>query len=439
MPAIRAHGLRLRDRRRDPLPRPPGQPSPIDLAGLPRRRARALRQPGHPRHQPARRDGRLLEDPRLHRADRARAPGARRVASPASRCCRRCSSPSCSAGTAASCPTPTRTRRMDAARGACASATAADPVRGVLRATACCGATLAGDARLVAALREAHARGAGLRRRRARCNDRATTCRTATRCSPAPAAASASPSPQAFLRRRRALHARSTCAGSPADGAARAARAAPRPARLRARPTSRDVRRASTRLRRAAPRSASAPIDMLFNNAAVFDMAPLLESDEAHVRRACSTSTSRACSSSCRRCCAHMVDGRRARAASSTSPRRPGGAARRWCRTTARPRRRSSATRRARRWRWRRTASASTRIAPGVVDTPMWEQRRRAVRPLRGPRSRARRRPRSARPCRSAAWARPDDIAGAAVFLASDEARYITAQTLNVDGGNVMS
>jgi D-sorbitol dehydrogenase (acceptor) len=33
----------------------------------------------------------------------------------------------------------------------------------------------------------------------------------------------------------------------------------------------------------------------------------------------------------------------------------------------------------------------------------------------------------------------PSDIAGAAVFLASDEARYITAQTLNVDGGNVMS
>jgi D-sorbitol dehydrogenase (acceptor) len=33
----------------------------------------------------------------------------------------------------------------------------------------------------------------------------------------------------------------------------------------------------------------------------------------------------------------------------------------------------------------------------------------------------------------------PDDIAGAAVFLASDEASYITAQTLNVDGGAVMS
>ena len=33
----------------------------------------------------------------------------------------------------------------------------------------------------------------------------------------------------------------------------------------------------------------------------------------------------------------------------------------------------------------------------------------------------------------------PADIAGAAVFLASDESSYITAQTLNVDGGSVMS
>jgi D-sorbitol dehydrogenase (acceptor) len=33
----------------------------------------------------------------------------------------------------------------------------------------------------------------------------------------------------------------------------------------------------------------------------------------------------------------------------------------------------------------------------------------------------------------------PEDITGAAVFLASDDADYIVAQTLNVDGGNWMS
>jgi D-sorbitol dehydrogenase (acceptor) len=34
---------------------------------------------------------------------------------------------------------------------------------------------------------------------------------------------------------------------------------------------------------------------------------------------------------------------------------------------------------------------------------------------------------------------RPEDMTGAAVFLASSEADYIVAQTLNVDGGNWMS
>ena len=33
----------------------------------------------------------------------------------------------------------------------------------------------------------------------------------------------------------------------------------------------------------------------------------------------------------------------------------------------------------------------------------------------------------------------PEDIAAAAAFLASDDARYITGQVLNVDGGMVLS
>jgi D-sorbitol dehydrogenase (acceptor) len=33
----------------------------------------------------------------------------------------------------------------------------------------------------------------------------------------------------------------------------------------------------------------------------------------------------------------------------------------------------------------------------------------------------------------------PEDLTGMAVFLASDEARYIVAQTYNVDGGQWMS
>ena len=32
-------------------------------------------------------------------------------------------------------------------------------------------------------------------------------------------------------------------------------------------------------------------------------------------------------------------------------------------------------------------------------------------------------------------WARPEDIADAAVFLASDAARFITGRILTVDGG----
>jgi NAD(P)-dependent dehydrogenase (short-subunit alcohol dehydrogenase family) len=77
-------------------------------------------------------------------------------------------------------------------------------------------------------------------------------------------------------------------------------------------------------------------------------------------------------------------------------------------------------------------------IAPGVVDTPMWDvvdaqfakyqnlpigEKKRQV-GLAVPYGR---------------MGRVDDMVGAAVFLASADADYIVAQTLNVDGGNWMS
>lgn len=77
-------------------------------------------------------------------------------------------------------------------------------------------------------------------------------------------------------------------------------------------------------------------------------------------------------------------------------------------------------------------------IAPGVIDTPMWD----VVDALfaeyeHKPRGQKKREVGEAVPL--GRMGVPDDIAGPAVFLASDEARYVTAQTLNVDGGNWMS
>jgi NAD(P)-dependent dehydrogenase (short-subunit alcohol dehydrogenase family) len=77
-------------------------------------------------------------------------------------------------------------------------------------------------------------------------------------------------------------------------------------------------------------------------------------------------------------------------------------------------------------------------IAPGVVDTPMWSQvdalfARYEGRPL----GEKKRLVGAAVPY--GRMGRPDDHAGAAVFLASADADYVVAQTLNVDGGNWMS
>ncbi len=77
-------------------------------------------------------------------------------------------------------------------------------------------------------------------------------------------------------------------------------------------------------------------------------------------------------------------------------------------------------------------------IAPGVIDTPMWDHvdslfAKYENRPI-GEKKRL-----VGEAVPLGRMGDPRDIADPAVFLASDDARYITAQTYNVDGGNWMS
>ena len=77
-------------------------------------------------------------------------------------------------------------------------------------------------------------------------------------------------------------------------------------------------------------------------------------------------------------------------------------------------------------------------ISPGVIDTPMWAHVDSLFARYENlPLGEKKRQVGLAVPL--GYMGSPEDITGAAVFLASDEASYITAQTLNVDGGAVMS
>jgi len=74
-------------------------------------------------------------------------------------------------------------------------------------------------------------------------------------------------------------------------------------------------------------------------------------------------------------------------------------------------------------------------IAPGIVDTPFWDEVDRQFAQLLGWEvGEPKRRFTAQIPL--GRIEQPEDVAGAAVFLASSDADYITQQCLNVDGGN---
>jgi len=177
-------------------------------------------------------------------------------------------------------------------------------------------------------------------------------------------------------------------------------------------------------------------VDVLFNNAAVFDLAPLLDSDERMYQRLFDVNVKGmffTMQAVLRQMVEQGVRGRIVNLASQAG-RRGEALVSHYCATKAAV---ISYTQSA------ALAMAPhgirvNAISPGVIDTPMWGQvdalfaRYEGLQP--GEKKAA-----VGKAVPLGYMGSPRDIAGAAVFLASDEASYITAQTLNVDGGNVMS
>jgi D-sorbitol dehydrogenase (acceptor) len=185
-----------------------------------------------------------------------------------------------------------------------------------------------------------------------------------------------------------------------------------------------------------AARARFGTITVLFNNAALFDLAPLLHSDEAMYERLFAVNV-KGLFFVMQAVLAQMVADHAQGAVinlASQAGRRGEALVSHYCASKAAV---ISYTQSA------ALAMAPhgirvNAIAPGVIDTPMWAQvdalfaRYEGLQPGQ----------KKAAVGQAVPLGRmgvPDDVAGAAVFLASDEARYITAQTLNVDGGNVMS
>ena len=179
------------------------------------------------------------------------------------------------------------------------------------------------------------------------------------------------------------------------------------------------------------------PVTTLFNNAAIFDMAPLLQSDEAMYDKLFAVNVKGAFFVM-QKVLVHMVATQIQGAAvinmASQAGRRGEALVSHYCASKAAI---ISYTQSA------ALAMAPHKIrvngiSPGVIATPMWANVDALFARYENlPIGEKKKRVGEAVPL--GYMGDPTDICGAAVFLASDEAAYITAQTLNVDGGNVMS
>jgi len=186
----------------------------------------------------------------------------------------------------------------------------------------------------------------------------------------------------------------------------------------------------------AAARTRFGTVTVLFNNAAVFDLAPLLDADERSYQRIFDVNV-KGLFFTMQAVLKQMVaDGAKGSVINlaSQAGRRGEALVAHYCASKAAV--------------ISYTQSAALAMAPhgirvngispGVVDTPMWAHVDALFAKAEGlPLGAKKEAVGLAVPL--GRMGVPDDIAGAAVFLASAASSYITAQTLNVDGGNVMS
>jgi NAD(P)-dependent dehydrogenase (short-subunit alcohol dehydrogenase family) len=177
-------------------------------------------------------------------------------------------------------------------------------------------------------------------------------------------------------------------------------------------------------------------IDILVNNAAIFDMAPLLEITEASYDRQFAVNV-KGLLFTLQAVAAHMVEqGRGGKIINfaSQAGRRGEPLVAVYCASKAAV---ISITQSAGLALTKHGINVNG-IAPGVVDTPMWDQVDALFAKYEGlPIGEKKRQVGAAVPY--GRMGVPEDLAGAAVFLASADADYVVAQTLNVDGGNWMS
>lgn len=177
-------------------------------------------------------------------------------------------------------------------------------------------------------------------------------------------------------------------------------------------------------------------VDVLFNNAAIFDMAPLLDSDEGMYQRIFDVNVKGmffVMQAVLKRLVQAGTTGSVINLASQAG-RRGEALVSHYCASKAAV---ISYTQSA------ALAMAPhgirvNAIAPGVVDTPMWAHVDALFARYEGLQL-GEKKIAVGKAVPLGRMGTPHDIAGAALFLASDESAYITAQTLNVDGGSVMS